>query len=86
MLQSLQKRLRERQLAIRLTDTAKAKVIDEGYDPAFGARPLRRYLQSKVETLIGRTLIASDVPNGSELVIDCGSDGFQIKINAMKGE
>ena len=86
MLQSLQKRLRERQLTIRLTDAAKAKAIDEGYDPAFGARPLRRYLQSKIETLIGRTLIASDVPNGSELVVDCGSNGFQIKINAMKGE
>ena len=50
-------------------------VIDRGFDPVFGARPLKRYLQSKVETLIARRVIAADVAPGTELVVDLDENG-----------
>ena len=50
-------------------------VIDRGFDPVYGARPLKRYLQSRVETLIARRIIAGDVEPGSTLTVDMGEDG-----------
>ena len=58
MIESLRARLRDKQLDVVLTDRAKDYVINAGYDPVYGARPLRRFLQSKVETLIAKTIIA----------------------------
>ena len=55
---------------LELTDAAKALIIDRGYDPLYGARPLRRYLQSSAETLIARRILAGDIPAGSTLVLD----------------
>lgn len=70
MIADLQKRLREKQLSVRLTPSAKDYIVDAGYDPIYGARPLRRFLQSKVETLIARKIIADDVLPDTELIVD----------------
>ena len=71
MIQSLQKRLAEQQLSVKLTDAAKAFVIDNGFDPVYGARPLRRYLQQNVETLIARQIIGGGLASEDCLVVDC---------------
>ena len=71
---SLEKRLEERQLRIRLTDSAKEQMIARAYDPIYGARPLKRFLQSTVETLAARKIIDDDVAPGSTIVVDFDDD------------
>ena len=66
----LAKRLAEKRLILTLTDKAKEHIIDASYSPAFGARPLKRYLSDKVETLIARKIIAEDIAPDSEIKID----------------
>ena len=75
MIAGLNKRLEDKQLKVTLTDAALNTVIDRGFDPVFGARPLKRYLQSKVETLIARKVIAADVAPGTELTVDLDENG-----------
>ena len=67
----LNERLADKQLKVVLTPAAKSYVIDNGYDPLYGARPLRRFLQHTVETLVGRKMIADEVAPGSTLTVDC---------------
>ena len=67
----LNKRLADKQLKVVLTPAAKSYVIDNGYNPLYGARPLRRFLQHTVETLVGRKMIADEVAPGSTLTVDC---------------
>ena len=71
MVDELNRRLEDKQLTVRLTDQAKTHIIDEAYDPVYGARPLRRYLQHTVETLISRKIIADQVDPGQVLTVDC---------------
>lgn len=78
----LQHRLADRQISVTLSDGARQYIIDNGYDPAYGARPLRRFLQSRVETLIGRMIIADEVPNGAKLTVDTGAEGLKVTVNA----
>ena len=75
MIKNLNRRLEDKQLKVTLTDAALNAVIDRGFDPVFGARPLKRYLQSKVETLIARKVIAADVAPGTELTVDLDANG-----------
>jgi ATP-dependent Clp protease ATP-binding subunit ClpB len=75
MIANLNRRLEDKQLKVTLTDAALNAVIDRGFDPVFGARPLKRYLQSKVETLIARKVIAADVTPGTELTVDLNENG-----------
>ena len=75
MIAGLNRRLEDKQLKVVLTDAALSAVIDRGFDPVFGARPLKRYLQSKVETLIARKVIAADVVPGTELTVDLDGTG-----------
>ena len=70
LVEGLRQRLAERSLKLEITDEAKALVIERGYDPLYGARPLRRYLQSSVETLIARTILRGDLAAGSTLTVD----------------
>jgi len=70
MVSSLRRRLADKSLGLELTDRAKAFVIEKGFDPLYGARPLRRYLQSSVETLIARSILSGDVSAGDKLVVD----------------
>lgn len=68
--ESLRRRLAEQNLKLELTDAAKALVIQRGYDPLYGARPLRRVLQSGVETLIARTILRGDLAPGATITVD----------------
>lgn len=70
MLGELKKRLADKEVGFAITDAAKDYVIDNGFDPNYGARPLKRFIQRKIETLIARKLIADDVAPGSTLTVD----------------
>ena len=70
LVKSLRARLREQDLDLTLTDAAKSLIIQRGYDPLYGARPLRRVLQSSVETLIARTILRGDLSAGSTITVD----------------
>ena len=70
MLGGLKARLADRQLSLTVTDNARDLVIDRGYDPMYGARPLRRYLQQSVETLLARHIIGNDLAPGTVLTVD----------------
>ena len=70
MVESLRRRLADKGLKLIITDTAKALIIDRGFDPLYGARPLRRFLQSSVETLIARRILSGDVAAASTLTVD----------------
>jgi ATP-dependent Clp protease ATP-binding subunit ClpB len=71
LIAEVNRRLSERQIRIELTDAAKESVAEGGYDPTFGARPLRRYIQKHVETLAARMILSGDVMQGSTIRIDC---------------
>ena len=75
MVDSLNKRLADKQLTVCLSPEAMRTVIDLGFDPLFGARPLKRYLQSHVETLIARSIIAGTVLPGAKLLVDADAEG-----------
>ena len=79
MAADLNKRLEDKQLTVKLTDAAKAKIIDEAYDPIYGARPLRRYLQHTVETLISRKIIADQVEPDAVLTVDVDNDQLVVR-------
>ena len=70
MVDGLRKRLADRSVGLELTDSAKQLIIDRGYDPLYGARPLRRYLQSSAETLIAREILRGDISAGSTITLD----------------
>jgi ATP-dependent Clp protease ATP-binding subunit ClpB len=76
IMQELNDRLADRQLHIELTPAAKQFVIDQGYDPVYGARPLRRYIQKNVETMAAKIILGGDIHEGSTITID--SDGISL--------
>ena len=69
MLHALQERLAEKQLHLRVEDTAKEWIVEQGYDPVYGARPLRRFIQSRLETLVARSIIAGEPVPGDTLCV-----------------
>ena len=79
LIADLGKRLSARQLKVNVTDAAKEYIVDEGSDPLYGARPLKRYLQSRVETLLARKIIASDIAPDTTLVIDKNENGLFVR-------
>ena len=81
LLADLNKRLSDRELSIALTSEAKAFIIEEAYDPVYGARPLKRYLQKHVETLSARLILADEVVPGSVIVIDKGENGLYASVS-----
>ncbi len=70
MLRSLRSRLADKSLSLSVTDAAKELIINRGYDPIYGARPLRRYLQGSLETLIAKRILSGDMPAGTEIKVD----------------
>lgn len=77
----IRKRLADRNIELELTDAAKQHVAEAGYDPVYGARPLKRYLQHEVETRIGRAMIAGDVTDGATVVVDYDEQqGMTVKV------
>lgn len=78
-LQDIRRRLAERRLDVQLTDAAKHYIADAGYDPHYGARPLKRLLQSKLETLLARKIIESDPEPGTVYTVDCENGELVVK-------
>ena len=74
MTAALAKRLEDKQLTLELTPAAKQFIIDNGYDPVYGARPLKRFIQHKLETLIARAIISDSLAPGSKVTVDADSD------------
>lgn len=79
LLKDLQKRLADKHITVSLTDKAKEYLIDIGYDPIYGARPMKRLIQSKIETLIARKIIADEISANTELEIDYDNDVLYVK-------
>ncbi|NSF39666.1 ATP-dependent chaperone ClpB [Blautia wexlerae] len=80
MVSELDKRLADQELSLELTDAAKDQVIENGYDPVYGARPLKRYLQKYVETLAARKILSGDVHAGDTLVLDVQNGEFIVTV------
>jgi ATP-dependent Clp protease ATP-binding subunit ClpB len=78
LMMDLNKRLQDRELKIELTDPAKNIVVDQGYDPAYGARPLKRYLQKHVETLAAKIILGDEIKAGDLIVVDASEDGSKL--------
>ena len=78
MMGDLNKRVADRELKIELTDSAKSFVVDHGYDPVYGARPLKRYLQKHVETLAARLILGDTIRTGNTIVIDVSEDNSKL--------
>lgn len=81
MLKSLEKRLAAQRLKLTVTEAAKDIAVEEGYDSRFGARPLKRYLQSHIETLIAQAILKGDVSEGDTLVADYEAEkGYVVRV------
>jgi ATP-dependent Clp protease ATP-binding subunit ClpB len=76
LLQDVRNRLSDRSIALEVTEAAKKHIAEAGYDPIYGARPLKRYIQRELETKVGRALIADELPHGGRIAVDAGSDGL----------
>ena len=79
-LDDLRRRLSDRQMTLSITENAKDILIKEGYDPIYGARPLKRYIGNVLETKIAKMVIAGQIYNGCHIVIDGSDDNIDIKV------
>ena len=75
----LQKRLQDRRIDLEITDAAREFVAREGFDPVYGARPLKRFLQRELETRIGRALIGGDILDGARITVDLAQGGLAVR-------
>lgn len=79
-MKDLKNRLKEKDITIEVTDSAKDVMVREGYDPVYGARPLKRYIGNTLETVIAKKLIAGDVYNGCTIVIDGKDENIEVLV------
>ena len=79
LIADLNKRLKDKQLKVEITDAAKDHIIESAYDPIYGARPLKRFIQSKIETLLAREIVGGDIEPETTLKIDCENASLVIK-------
>ena len=79
MLNDLRKRLDDKHIKLEVSPAAKELIVEQGYDPNFGARPLRRYIQSRIETLAAKKIIASDISAGDTISIDVDDGRFIVE-------
>jgi ATP-dependent Clp protease ATP-binding subunit ClpA len=77
-LDELRKRLKERDLGLRLTPRAKELLVERGYDPVYGARPLKRLIQREVETPVARKIVSGEVTDGGSVEVDARDGEFVI--------
>ena len=75
----LNKRLEDKQIRLELTQGAKDLILDNAYDPQYGARPLRRYVQHTVETMLSRKLLAGDIQPGKTVVVDASGGELMLQ-------
>jgi ATP-dependent Clp protease ATP-binding subunit ClpB len=80
LVKDLRRRLADRKITLELTEAGRELIAREGFDPVFGARPLRRYIQRDVETQIARALIAGDAPDGSHVIADVRDGRLDVRI------
>ena len=83
---TLQKRLAQRGITLELTEAAVDAIADAGFDPVYGARPLKRYMQSQLETMLARKIVAADILPGQRVVVDAGEDGLTVQAISMNLE
>ena len=83
LLNSLNKRLKDRKISVVFTDAAKKWIGEKGYDPTYGARPLKRFLQKQVETQLARALVAGEVNEGSEIAFSIKDEELVMKVNLV---
>jgi ATP-dependent Clp protease ATP-binding subunit ClpB len=81
----LRERLSERKIDLELTDKARDYFAERGYDPVYGARPLKRMIQRELETTLGRKLLAGEIRDGSRVKVDAGARGLEFETRALKG-
>ena len=79
LVDDLKKRLEEKQLYLSLTENAVDYIIDSGYDPVYGARPLKRYLQHTLETMLAKEILANKFSAGDKLTVDANANGLFVK-------
>jgi ATP-dependent Clp protease ATP-binding subunit ClpB len=85
LLEQLRQRLADHRIALELTDAAREWLAREGYDPVYGARPLKRLLQRELETALGRRLIAGEIHDGATVVVDLDQDHNVLTFNEQSG-
>jgi ATP-dependent Clp protease ATP-binding subunit ClpB len=79
----LRRRLADRRLTLHLTEPARRHIAAEGFDPVYGARPLRRFIQRELETRIGRALLTGDIPDGATITVDLTDDHLTVTWTAQ---
>ena len=79
ILHEISKRLEVNQIHIEMTKEAREKIVDESFDPKYGARPIKRYVTKNIETLIAHEIVGSDIKVGTTLLIDVSNDQFILK-------
>lgn len=79
LMQNLNERIMDRDLHIILSDAAKTFVTEEGYDPVYGARPLKRYLQKHIETMVAKQILSDALKTGDEILIDVENEEFIVR-------
>ena len=80
LLKELNERLADRELSLELTDAARTFIADHGFDPVYGARPLKRYMQKHVETLAAKLILGGEISTGATIVIDVEGDGLTARV------
>ena len=84
LMADLNRRLKDQELSMELTKAAKDYIIEGGYDPVYGARPLKRYVQKYVETLTAKLILSGDISTDSRIVIDV--ENGELTAHAEKGQ
>jgi ATP-dependent Clp protease ATP-binding subunit ClpB len=84
--EDVRRRLADRRLRLELTEDARGLIARAGYDPVYGARPLRRYIQHEVETRIGRALLSGEIEDGATIVLDAADDQLVVRWEAPREE
>ena len=84
-LRGLQRRLSDRKLQLELTEDAKTSLANAGYDPHFGARPLKRLIQHEIQDPLAMMLLSGDVQEGDTIVVDAGPDGLDAPREGARG-
>ncbi|MDY2608090.1 MAG: type VI secretion system ATPase TssH, partial [Lachnospiraceae bacterium] len=80
LISNLNKRIADRDLSISLTDSAKQFIADNGYDPVYGARPLKRYLQKNIETMVAKEILSDKLDAGDHIIVDFENNGLVTRI------
>ena len=79
LLADINRRIEDKEILLSITDKARDYITEQAYDPVYGARPLKRYLQKNVETLLAKKILADQVSTGAHLILDATNDGLVIR-------